>query len=168
MRRKIRMCVVSVLNSVAMGLAIRAWYIYRGLTNSLPTLILVALAASSVILFFYIISFIPFVDRHYSVFFWILSALLLAAFIVCIIAFRTPYLSTFGYYMIIVWCLSMSMCCGDGNENFYNNVLLSSFSVWIVALLILLFMLDSDGADLDLFELSFQSPKSPKNQRIAD
>ena len=146
-----------------MGFAIRAWYIYRNIENPIWVLFLVALAASAVLLLFYVISFIPFVEKHYSVFFWILSGLMLVLFIVSMIPTRNTFLSTFGYYLIFVWALAVCMCNDAKGEDFYKHVLIASFSVWIVAVLILIFMLNGDSFDFDLFDWA---PDSPKNRRV--
>ena len=151
------------LNSIALGFAIRAWYIYRNIENSIWVLFLVALVASAVLLLFYVISFIPFVEKHYSVFFWVLSVLMLVLFIVSVILTRNTFLSTFGYYLIFVWALIVCMCNDAKDEDFYQHVLFASFSVWIVAVIILILMLNGDSFDFDLFDWA---PDSPKNQRV--
>ena len=122
----------------------------------------VALAASAVILVYYLISLIPFADRHYAVFFWILSAVLAVCYVVCVFAFHTTYLSTFGYYSVFIWCMVIVMCNDNKNAAFYRSVLFASFSVWIIAVIILLFMLNGDSFDLDIIDFSVDSPRKAR------
>lgn len=130
---RLRWFLCSFLNSIALGFAIRAWYIHRGIKNGILTMLAVALAASAVILVYYLISLIPLADRHYAVFFWILSAVLAVCYVVCVFAFRTTYISTFGYYSVFIWCMVIAMCNDNENAAFYRSVLFASFSVWIIA-----------------------------------
>lgn len=149
---------MTALNSIALGFAIRAWYIFRNIDNPVRVLLPVALAASAVLIFFYAISLIPFVDRHYSVFFWILSALILALYITVAVLTRTTFMSTFGFYLIFTWTLTLCMCNCSEFESLYTQMLIASFSIWVVAIIILLLMLDGDGFDLDFVDLVPSSP----------
>ena len=147
---------MTALNSIALGFAIRAWYIFRNINNPVRVLLPVALAASAVLIIFYAISLIPFVDRHYSVFFWILSALILALYITVAALTRTTFMSTFGFYLIFT--LTLCMCNCSEFESLYTQMLIASFSIWVVAIIILLLMLDGDGFDLDFVDLVPSSP----------
>lgn len=149
---------MTALNSIALGFAIRAWYIFRNINNPVRVLLPVALAASAVLIIFYAISLIPFVDRHYSVFFWILSALILALYITVAALTRTTFMSTFGFYLIFTWTLTLCMCNCSEFESLYTQMLIASFSIWVVAIIILLLMLDGDGFDLDFVDLVPSSP----------
>ena len=158
----VRWFLCSFLNSIALGFAIRAWYIHRGIKNGILTMLAVALAASAVILVYYLISLIPLADMHYAVFFWILSAVLAVCYVVCVFAFRTTYLSTFGYYSVFIWCMVIAMCNDNENAAFYRSVLFASFSVWIIAVIILLFMLNGDSFDFDIIDFSVDSPRKAR------
>ena len=130
--------------------------------NLIFIVLAVALAASAVILVYYLISLIPLADRHYAVFFWILSAVLAVCYVVCVFAFRTTYLSTFGYYSVFIWCMVIAMCNDNENAAFYRSVLFASFSVWIIAVIILLFMLNGDSFDFDIIDFSVDSPRKAR------
>ena len=159
-----KLYIISTLNSAALGFAMRAWYIYRNLNNSFFTFLLVILAAVAVLLLFYVISFIPFVDRHYPVFSWILTALILLLYIAGLFLLRNTWLSTLGYYLIFIWAAVFCMCSDAHGDNFRERVLLSSFSVWIIAVIILLFMLDADG--FDMVDFDGFSMDSPRHQTV--
>ena len=58
-----------VLNAVAMGFFIRAWYMFRGFDNSFLTMFFVCLACMAYLWVFYAICYIPFVERHFFAFF---------------------------------------------------------------------------------------------------
>lgn len=50
------------------------------------------------------------------------------------------------------------MCNGSEFESLYTQMLIASFSIWVVAIIILLLMLDGDGFDLDFVDLVPSSP----------
>lgn len=152
----------SALNSIALSFSIRAWYIFRGINNSFWGLLFVILACLAVMFLFYAISFIPFVDKHYSVFFWILSAVLLILYIVSLLLLHNTYISTFGYFLIFIWALVICMCGDSYGRGFYTHVLIASFSIWFVAIIILLFMLDGDSFDFDFLNFSSDSPRKSR------
>ena len=56
----------------------------------------------------------------------------------------------------------IAMCNDNENAAFYRSVLFASFSVWIIAVIILLFMLDGDSFDFDFMDFSVDSPRKAR------
>jgi len=114
---RIRLPICSCVNSIALGFAIRAWCLYLHFENTVWEMLLGVLAVSAVLLLYYGISYIPFVDRHYAVFFWVLTVLVAAAYFVCIALLQSITLSTFGFYLIFILALAIVMCTPDGEDD---------------------------------------------------
>lgn len=158
LRRPPKLSAISlVMNAVTMGLCIRAWYILRGLDNNFLTMFLVCLACMAYLWIFYIISFIPFVERHYFIFFIGYLLLSAVAYILVMALTDTTFVSTFGYYMIIQIGFLFALCVeADTFSHLLRNLTLSTFSVFVVAALIAIICLAGDGLDLDFdFDSSF-------------
>ena len=157
-----------ILNAVAMGLCIRAWYILRGLDNSFLTMFLVCLACMAYLWLFYLISFIPFVERHFTAFF--IGYLLLSgvAYILVVILTETTFVSTFGYYMIIQIGFLFALCAeAETFSRLLRNLTISTFSVFVVAIIIAVICLAGDGLDLDFdFDASFDGAGKGKKRSL--
>lgn len=163
--------VVFMINGIAMGFMIKEWYLFRGFDNELHVLIFVSLACVGYLFIFYLLSFIPFVDKHYgwvSIVFIILS---LVGYIILIATTQTTYLSTFGYYMIVELAFILTLCMGSERyEKFVNEMMYASFSILIVALVIAFIMLAASGGDLSLdvggggFDGKLSSPRKKRIQ----
>lgn len=156
-----------VLSAIALGFLIRAWYIFRGFDNSFLTILLVSLACIVYLWIFYLLTFIPFFEKHFNWFFWIYFILSFIAYILVIIFTKTTFVSTFGYYMIIEMAFIFALCAESKNlTELVRSITISTYSVFIVAIIIILFMSGGDGFDADFSGFSLNEKKTPKNQRV--
>jgi len=158
-----------LINSVSLGLLIKAWYLYTGYTNSLLVMILLSLACLLYIWIFYGLIQIPFIEKHINGFALIFAIISVIAYILIIIFTKTTFMSTLGYYSIInmafVLCLCMNMKTNKSNELF-KNMMIASFSVAFVGVIIALIMLEVDDvADVDILPSDFNL-KNPKKEKI--
>ena len=144
-------------SAVAMGILIRAWYLVRGLDNSIATMCLVSLAAVLYLWVFFALSRIPlFRSSHlayiiFVIFFLIISAV---AYLVIMLNTKTSFVSTFGFYMIIelgfIFAMSLEV---DSPAELIMNITHSTYSIFIVAIVVGIFVLiavaGGDGCDCD-------------------
>lgn len=142
------------INAVALGFCIRAWYLFRGFDNPLWMMYLVSLACVAELYLFYLLAHIPLVNRHGRLFFWIFILASVVAYVLVVIYTKTTFVSTFGYYMIVEVAFVFALCCSEeGFANLFRAVTIASFSVLIVAVVMAVIMLSSDGFSLDGGEL---------------
>lgn len=156
-----------LLNAVALGFFIRAWYHYRNFDNSLITVLFVSLSCVVYLWFFFGLLHIPLFNRYYGKFLVVYLVLSFIGYLFLIVTTKTTYLSTFGFYMIveIAFLFSLSTKAHSFNE-FFRNILISSYSIVIVAIIVAAIILGGEAIDFDVpgsggFEL-----RSPKDQRI--
>ena len=127
------------VNAVAMGILIRAWYIFRGFDNTFFTMLIVSLATVLYLWVFFALTKIPFVHRSKAaytllcVLYVILSAVL---YIIAVAKTHTTYLSTFGYYMIIelAFIFAMSLEVNEPGE-LIRNLTLSTYSIFLAVII---------------------------------
>lgn len=89
------------VNSVGLGFCLRAWYIFRGFSNSLPVLLAACLIAWAFIPLFWLWSRIPIFDRHPALMSFIFIAPVTAVYCVLIFNTETTWLSTTGFCLIV-------------------------------------------------------------------
>ncbi len=137
------------ISSVALGCCITAWYAFRSFHNSLPVMFFISLASITYLWIFYFVFKIPFIKRHFGIFFWIYLILSLVGYILVVALTTTTYVSTFGYYMIIEIAFIYTLCTDSVDmHEVLRETAISTFSVLVVAILIAVFML-SEGEGLD-------------------
>jgi len=156
-----------LLNAVALGFFIRTWYHYRNFDNSLVTVLLVSLSCVVYLWFFFGLLHIPLLNKHYGKFLLIYLILSFVGYLYLIVTTKTTYLSTFGFYMIveIAFLFSLSTKAHSLNE-FLRNILISSYSIVIVATIIAVIILGGEGIDFDVPGRGSLELNSPKDQRI--
>lgn len=155
-----------LFNAIALGFCLRSWYMYRGFDNALWVQILISFACVMYLLVFYFLLYIPFFDKHFKIYIWSFLVLTLIAYILIIIFSKTTFMSTFGYFVIIEIAFIFAMCKREENfTDLFRNITLSSFSVLIVAIIILLIMLECDGLDGFDFGTDILDITSPKNKK---
>ena len=162
-------CICFLINSIALGLCIRAWYVFRNFDNEWWVMLLVSLACVLYLLIFYFSLYIPFLEKHINVYIWIFLLLSLAAYITVVCFSETTYVSTFGYYMIIEIAFIFAMCLyQETSKDLFRDVVISTYSVLIVAIIIALIMLGADSLDgIDGFAGDLGSGiTSPRQQKI--
>ena len=112
-----------ILNSIALGLCIRAWYIYRNFDNNIWIMLLVSLVSSLYILIFYLYSRIPIFDRHPVLMTLLFFVISIVAYILLVIYTKTTFLSTYGYYMIVeISFLFASFSSENSNEELFRKL----------------------------------------------
>lgn len=144
-KRDIRFNVVaSSVSAVGMGFLIRAWYVLRSLENNFGTMILVSLAAVAYIWLFFVITRIPYIRRHKRAYVaFVLSYLIISAVVYTVVVFttKTTFVSTFGYYMLIEMAFIFAMSLEvDSTEELVRNITLSTYSIFAVALIVIVFV----------------------------
>ncbi|MBQ2876429.1 MAG: hypothetical protein IJE25_05430 [Clostridia bacterium] len=124
-----------LVNSVAMGLLLRAWYMFRGFDNSFLTVVLVSLVAVVYLWFFFAITKIPAI--HKSKIAYIITCVVYAVISVivyCIVVAKTSttFVSTFGYYMLVelafIFALGFEV---NSKSELMRNLTLSTFSIFL-------------------------------------
>ena len=157
-----------ILNSIALGFCLKSWYLFRGFDNQLWVGIVVSLACVIYLLVFYLLLYIPFIDRHFKLFIAIFIVLTFIVYFVIIFTTNTTFVSTFGYFVIVEISFIFAMCNNNYDfDELIRNVTISSYSVLIIAVIILLLMLEFDGFDsLDFGAdtADFSSPKGKKSK----
>ena len=142
------------VNSAAMGILIRAWYLWRGFDNDVKTMVLVSLAAALYLWVFFALSKIPFIHRSKDAYFtlcFLYVIISVAVYVVAVIKTETTYLSTFGYYMIIelAFIFAMSLEVNSADE-LIRNLTLSTYSLFIaVAIAAVVILIAAGGGDCD-------------------
>ena len=128
-----------LVNSIAMGILIRAWYLFREFDNTFLTMIIVSFATVLYLWLFFALSKIPFIHKSKTAY-TILSAVyvLLSILFYCIAVTQTDttYLSTFGYYMIIelAFIFAMSLEVNTPGE-LMRNLTLSTYSIFLAVII---------------------------------
>ena len=157
--------VCSLVNAVALGFCIRAWYIYREIDNGILTMLLLSLACTLYLLLFCLPLCIPFVEKHIKVYFGIFVIMSVVLYLIPLFTTRTSYLSTFGFYWIIDILLIAAMCRDSVSfRSFIRKMTLATSGTAFVAVIIAVLMLDGD---LDFLELGdgifdIESPRKKK------
>ena len=142
--------VCSLISSIALGFFIRGWSVFREFDNPYWVMCLVSLACVIYLWVVYFLFHIPFLRKHFKLFFVIFLILSLIGYIFLVAFTKTTYVSTFGFYMIIQIAFIFAMCKTTGSiEDLIRNITLSTYSIIVVALLILLMVLAEDGIDID-------------------
>lgn len=171
-RKKLISIFCLILSSIALGFMIRSWYIFRNFDNSLLVMLLVSLACIVHLWIFYLLLYIPFIDKHYVAYtiIFIIASIIVYLFVMGFS--QTTYISTFGYYMIVEMSFVIGLCMSSRTyTDLINNMSICSYSVFIVAVVIAILMIAGDGADFDFsFDLgggdSLSDKKSPKDKKV--
>ncbi len=158
-----------LLSAVALGFCIRAWYLFRKFDNELWVMLLVSLSCVAYLWVYYLLLYLPFIERHVTAYTFTYVALSLIGYILVAALTKTTYVSTFGYYMIVEIAFLFALCMQtDSVRELIRVLTLSSFSVFIVAIILLLMICGGDGIDLDgsIFDGFGGGMESPKKKRV--
>lgn len=154
------------VNAVALGLCISAWYIIRGLENNLLTMFLICLACIAVLWVFFFVGLIPLFARHAKVYFLVFLLVGAAVYLVFVCVTKTEFLSTFGYFMLVEAGFIFGMLFQAVNmKRLLRIATLSSYSVFIVAVIIAITALSEEASGLELltFMAEGETVKNKKN-----
>ena len=140
-----------VINSIALGFFIRAWYIFSGYDNPLWMMLLVNISTVILLLVYYLLTYIPFFNRHPVLLIVLYIIFILIIYILLVSTTKTTFISTFGFYMIVQFTFIIGLCIESGTySELMKNMLYCSYSIILVAIIIGLMMLAGDGGDFDL------------------
>ena len=143
----------SVISAVAMGFVIRAWYILRGLENSITVMTLISLGAVVYLWIYFAIIRIPAVKESAGVTVAVTvlySLISLIIYLLLVFGTETSFVSTIGFYafMELSFIFAMSLEVNN-NKELIRNLTISTYSVLIVAIIVALFALAASGGDCD-------------------
>lgn len=158
-----------LLNSIALGLCIRSWYIYRNFDNELWVMLLISLACVIYLMIFYLLLYIPAIEKIFNVYLWVFLISTLVSYLIVMSLSETTYISTFGYFVIIEIAFIFAMCkTQNTTQRLFRDIVLSTYSVFFVAILIALIMLGADSLDgIDpSLDMGFDGLASPKKQKL--
>ena len=161
-----------LLSSISLGFLIRAWYIFRNFDNALWVMLLVSFACSIYLWIFYLLLYVPLFEKHYNAFTITFLILSFITYILVVCLTETTFVSTFGFYMIVEIAFIIGLCMKSQTySQLMRNMVLCSYSIFIVAIIIIILMLSGDGADFDFsFDLGNDSTglKSPKDKKVVN
>lgn len=159
--------ILYLVNAFALGLCIRGWYIFRGFDNPIWMMLLISLASSLYLLVFYAFLSIPVFNQHYIVFTILFMLISIIVYVLLIIFTKTTYLSTYGWYMIIeIGFIFALIIDNQNNKELFQYMVMSTYSVIVVAILMLIIMVGGDGIDFSFDGLGTSSLSSPKKKKI--
>lgn len=154
-----------LLNAVSLGFAIRAWYVFRNLDNNLLVMIGVSLICIAFLYLFYLLTYIPVLERHCTALMVGLVLISMIIYICLIFTTKTTWLSTVAYYLVIEICFIIGMCIEvDTLGDLLKELINCSFGVVIVIVIVALCII-SEGASFDLsfdFGSKLNSPRDKK------
>jgi len=158
---------ILVLNAISMGFYLRSWYILRGFENELWIMLLVSLLATLYFLVYALFLIFPIINKYYGWYLLVFILLSIGGYICLLFLTKTTWVSTLGYYGIIVLSFILCLSVEDKTTNEkYNRLLIGSYSIAICALIIAIIALGGDGLDgFDIDLGDFSSPSSPKRKQ---
>lgn len=142
---------VTAVNAIAMGFFLRAWYINRGFDNPLWLMLCVCLLATAYYLIYLIPLFIPAISRHYGWYLLVFFILSIVGYLLLVLLTTTTWVSTLGYFGLLQLGFIISLSLDGKQEKHLNALLVSSYSVFVCAVIILMIVLigagGGDGCD---------------------
>ena len=161
-------CLVFIFNSLAFGLCIRAWYAYRGFQNSLYILLIIALLATAVLWIYYLLLFVPFIEKHFKTYTGVFVLSVAAIYLLVMIFTKTQFVSTVGYYMIIVVAFIFTLCKDTTHfRTVFKEIAFATFSILVVVLLIAILMMEGDDIGIAEAGSSAVTSDSPKDRKMS-
>lgn len=142
-------------SAVALGTAIRAWYIYTGINNSLLTMLLISLICPIYLWIYYLFLRFQCCREHpikYLIAFAIISVVI---YIIVYSKTKTTFISTIGYYGLIEIAFIFAMIVRSDNiHELIRNITLSTYSIFVVVIITIVTIAGEDEFDLgDLIAL---------------
>lgn len=155
-----------MLNSIAMGFAIRAWHIHKEYDLSLIEILLPLIIIMAYLLIIIAISNIPVVknnDTLFGILITIIFVSTIVAYIIIVNNVKTNWFSTLGYYLIVqIGIIIGYFVVREGDENIIDVMLYSSYTVIIVVIIIAIIIGGADSLDLDV-PVNGEGKKKKKN-----
>lgn len=152
--------VCAILSAVAMGFVIRAWYILRGIENSLFVMLLISLGAVAYLWIYFALIRIPIIKESagatvaVTALYTVISILV---YVLLVLGTKTTFVSTVGFYAFIELSFIFAMSLEVNNrDELIRNLTISTYSVLIVAIVVIVVALvmasgegDCDCSDCD-------------------
>jgi hypothetical protein len=143
----------AIISAIAMGFVIRAWYVLRGLENSLGLMALISLGAVVYLWLYFALIRLPVVRESAGVTVAVTALYVVISVIIYLLLVfgtQTSFVSTIGFYTFIElsFIFAMSLEVNDQKE-LIRNLTISTYSVFIVAIIVALFALAASGGDCD-------------------
>lgn len=160
-----------LLNAISMGFYLRSWYINRGFDNPLWLMLCVALLASVYLLIFILPLYVDALNRHYGWYLLIFTILSIAGYVCLVIFTKTTWVSTLGYFGLLVLGFIMTMSMdGSTKPKLLTSWQIASFTVAVCAVIILIIVAGGDGLDaIDVGGAdggaSFSSPRKTNDKK---
>lgn len=142
------------VNGVALGICIRAWYLYRRIDNDIFTLILVCIACIAYIWLFVALCQIPVLARHIRAFFWVWLILSALGYFAAVTFTKTTFVSTFGIYMLVLCSFAYAVVRpAENKRELLRTLTVSTYTVFVLIVIIAVL----SAASADGFNLNFPS-----------
>lgn len=152
-----------LFNSVSLGFVLRAWYIFRQIDNALWLMLCVSLACVAYLwVYLALLQISPF-KRNAGLFTLVFVVLSVVVYVLLVIYTKTTFVSTLGLFSIVEIAFFFCMfSASDGIKEFLQKAVVSSFSIIIVAIVVVSIVCESaDGLEvLECFDFSVGSNKS--------
>lgn len=143
----------AVLSAIAMGFIVRAWYILRGLENSIFVTVLISLGAVIYLWIYFALIRIPIVKDSAKVTVAVTALYLVVSIVVYILLVlktHTNFVSTVGFYAFIEISFIFAMSLEVNNqEELIRNLTISTYSVLAVAVIVAIIALMALAGDGD-------------------
>lgn len=163
-KRKVVANVLQLLfNSVSLGFVLRAWYIFRQFDNALWLMLCVSLACIAYLWVYLALLQIPPFKRNAGLFTLVFVVLSVVVYVLLVVFTKTTFVSTLGLFSIVEIAFFFCMFSAtDGIKEFLQKAVVSSFSILIVAVVVVSLVCESaDGLEvLECFDFSVGSNKS--------
>ena len=141
------------LSAVAMGFVMRAWYILRGLNNSIFVTLLISFGAVVYLWFFFALIRIPPIKKSAGLTTVVTALYILISvviYVLLVVYTRTNFVSTVGFYAFIeisfIFAMSLEV---NSRDELIRNLTLSTYSVFVVAIIVAVFALMAAAGDGD-------------------
>lgn len=159
---------VTLINAVAVGIAISSLYTHFNFSPPVWQTALVAIGTAIIFCVFLLLTKTPLFKRHYVICGIVFLTLVLTAEILCMV-FVSPYVFGFALFLFMTLAghvLSLSSSANNFDE-LIKNLTICSFTVLILAVIIVILIISQgDGADGLGDFLSGASPTRAKRRKL--
>lgn len=145
---KITKYICYLINSIAMGFTLRAWYLYRNIDNDIITMILISVFAIVYLWLFYILLEIPIIKENMEMFLLMFLGGILILYVTLVAYTKTTYISTIGFYLLIETAFGFALCRNTITiDDTTKDIMLCTFSVIVVIIIVIIALYSGEGLD---------------------
>ena len=142
-----------ILSAVAMGFIMRAWYMLRGLNNSIFTTLLISIGAVVYLWIYFALIHIPAIKESAGITTAVTALYIIISvviYVLLVLKTKTNFVSTVGFYAFIEISFIFAMSLEVNNrEELIRNLTLSTYSVFVVAIIVAVFAIMAAAGDGD-------------------